>query len=198
MFSKLRLRPFDFLGGDRQASPSRQAKAEKPASRAGAGAKSRSQGTKDRAPPPLPPSHPLLAFFDDLLGTNAPFQIPAKLKSLMVKFGPWLVIGLMLLVLPGQLINLGMRAALLPFASMGGSDSGLQLAMTLVLLLLLIVVLILALPGLYGRKAIGWQFLLIGNLVNLVHGLMNGGIIGPVLGALIGLYVLFQVRRYYS
>ncbi|MEI7606509.1 MAG: hypothetical protein WCJ64_03900 [Rhodospirillaceae bacterium] len=139
----------------------------------------------------------VISFLDDLLGSKAPIQIPGKVRFLMAKFGHWLVMGLMVLVLPGQLISLGMRAAMLPFASMAGSDSSLKLAFALAMLLFLIVILIMALPGLQGRKVIGWQLLVLADAINLAYGLLTGGIVGPILGALIGLYVLFQLRRYY-
>ncbi len=139
----------------------------------------------------------VMAFFDDLLGSKAPIQIPGKVRYLMAKFGHWLVMGMMILVLPGQLISLGMRAAMLPFASMAGTDSSLKLAFALAMLLFLIVILIMALPGLQGRKMVGWQLLVLANGINMIHGLLTGAIVGPVLGAMIGLYVLFQLRRYY-
>ena len=147
-------------------------------------------------PPPKPPSAVIVAL-DGLLGSQAPIQIPGKIKFLMAKFGHWLVIGLMVLVLPGQLLALGWRAGMLPFASLGGTDSTLQVAFALATLLFLIVMLIMALPGLQGRKVIGWQLLMLCNVINMIYGLLNGGIVGPILGMIIGLYVLFQVRRYY-
>lgn len=148
-------------------------------------------------PSPKPESRVMVAL-DGLLGNQAPIQIPGKIRYLMAKFGHWLVIGLMVLVLPGQLMALGWRAGMLPFASLGGTDSTLQVAFALATLLFLIVMLIMALPGLQGRKVIGWQLLMLCNMINLVYGLLNGGIIGPILGMVIGLYVLFQVRRYYT
>ncbi|MEI8394385.1 MAG: hypothetical protein WCF85_06585 [Rhodospirillaceae bacterium] len=138
-----------------------------------------------------------MLILDDLLGSKAPIQIPGKLKYLIAKFGHWLMIVLMLLVLPGQLIGLGMRAALLPFAGLAGSDSGLELAFALATLLFLIVILVMALPGLYSRKAIGWQLLMLANIINMIYGLISGGIIGPFLGTIINLFVLMQMRRYY-
>ena len=70
-------------------------------------------------------------------------------------------------------------------------------AFALATLLFLIVMLIMALPGLQARKVIGWQLLMLCNGINLAYGLLTGGIIGPILGALIGVYVLIQLRRYY-
>lgn len=175
--------PLNFLIGKRPARTMREPSA-KPRARS--------------APVAAPPANnPIIALLDEILGANAPFQIPGKLKFLMVKFGPWLVIALMLLVLPGQLIGVGMRAAVLPFASFAGTDGALMFAVTLVTLLFLIVVLILALPGLHGRKQVGWQLMALANTINLLYGLLSGAIIGPILGFLIGFYVLFQIRRSY-
>ncbi|MEI6984755.1 MAG: hypothetical protein WCK65_01385 [Rhodospirillaceae bacterium] len=150
-------------------------------------------------PPALntPPGNGFMALLDGLLGSKAPIQLPGKLKFVMAKFGHFLVIGLMLLVLPGQLIGLGMRAAVLPFASMAGTDSSLKLALALATLLFLIVVMILALPGLQSRKVIGWQLLVLAIAINLIYGLLTGGLISPILGSMIWLYILFQLRRYY-
>ncbi len=139
----------------------------------------------------------LMGFLEELLGSKAPIQIPGKLRFLMAKFSHWLVMGMMVLVLPGQLISLGMRAAMLPFASMAGTDSSLKLAFALATLLFLIVILIMALPGLQGRKVVGWQLLMLANGINMAYGLLTGSVVGPILGALIWLYVLFQLRRYY-
>lgn len=162
------------------------------------------QAAKPDAPKAEPPKSDApkpgggaMGILDEFMGSRAPIQIPGKLRFLMAKFGHWLVMGLMVLVLPGQLISLGMRAAMLPFASMAGSDSSLRLAFALAMLLFLIVILIMALPGLQGRKVVGWQLLMLANAINLVYGLLTGGIVGPILGALIGLYVLFQLRRHY-
>ena len=174
-----------------RAKPEAEKPAEKPAEKS-------ANNTGAAKPEPKPkPSGGSMGFFDEFLGSRAPIQIPGKVRFLMAKFGHWLVMGLMVLVLPGQLISLGMRAAMLPFASMAGSDSSLKLAFALAMLLFLIVILIMALPGLQSRKVVGWQLLVLANGINLVYGLLTGGIFGPVLGALIWLYVLFQLRRYY-
>ena len=175
----------------------RQAVFQRGTSRKKRNAASESPPKKALPPPPPVRDGSVMALLDDLLGNRSPIQIPGKVKFLMAKFGHWLVILLMVLVLPGQLIGLGMRAAMLPFASMAGTDSSLQLAFALATLLFLIVIMIMALPGLQTRKVIGWQLLVLADMINLAYGLLTGGVVGPVLGALIGLYVLFQLRRYY-
>ncbi len=167
----------------------------------------RSRTTKKKqadvpVPSPQPTPAPkaaggLMVALDDLMGSRAPIQIPGKVKFLMAKFGHWLVILLMILSLPGQLMDIGWRAAMVPFGIITGAGGSLKLAFSLATLLFLIVMLILALPGLQARKVIGWQLLMLCNGINMAYGLLNGGIVGPILGALIGLYVLVQLRRYY-
>ena len=123
-----------------------------------------------------------MAFLDGA-GQQAPIQIPGKLVP-DGEVRPLAGDALMLLVLPGQLIGLGMRAAMLPFASLAAADSGFKLAFALATLLFLIV-LIMALPGLQIRKVIGWQLLVLANVINLAYGMLTGGVVGPVLGGLI-------------
>jgi hypothetical protein len=43
----------------------------------------------------------------------------------------------------------------------------------------------------------GWRLLFYSQLVGIVHSLLSGNIIGGLLMALIGLYILFQVRPLY-
>jgi len=54
-----------------------------------------------------------------------------------------------------------------------------------------------ALPGLFARKMSGWTLLFYSQLVGIVHSLLTGNIISGLLTALIGLYILFQVRPLY-
>lgn len=55
-----------------------------------------------------------------------------------------------------------------------------------------------ALPGLFGRRIIGWQLLFYATLVSGVFSLLGGSIVSAILGTLIGLYILFQVRSLYK
>ena len=65
---------------------------------------------------------------------------------------------------------------------------------------------LLAFPGLKAKRKAGWNLLFLGVLINLVYGIVvaftdYGGasnLIGSILGAGIGWYVLFQIRDNYS
>lgn len=138
-----------------------------------------------------------MAVLDDLLGSKAPFQIPGRLKGLAVRFGPFLVLGLMILTLPGQLMSLGMRVAVLPFAFISGEADTFHLALDLTGNIGLMILMVMALPGLQERRAPGWYYLAAATALNSTAGLAAGNLVGPVVGGLVELYVLVQLRRYY-
>lgn len=62
-----------------------------------------------------------------------------------------------------------------------------------------------AYPGLKAVKKAGWNFLFLGSIVNLVYGVVMvfsdyngaGNLVGAVIGAIIGWYLLFQIRDHY-
>lgn len=144
--------------------------------------------TSDQAPKDL------VGFLDYYLVQKAPFQIPAELKELLVKFGPWIALILLILSLPGLLLMLGLGTAMVPFGGVGYAAGFTYLT---VLLLAQLVLLGLALPGLFKRKMSAWTLLFYSQLVGIVLSLLSGAILGAIIGGLIGLYILFQIRALY-
>ena len=59
------------------------------------------------------------------------------------------------------------------------------------------VLLAVALPGLFARKMNGWNFLFYQIIVSFVAAIIVGNIVGGIISAVIGLYVLFQIKSYY-
>ena len=55
-----------------------------------------------------------------------------------------------------------------------------------------------ALPGLFARKMSGWQLLFYAQLASFVFSVLSGSIIGALVGGLISMYILFQVRPLYT
>jgi hypothetical protein len=55
-----------------------------------------------------------------------------------------------------------------------------------------------SLPGLFARKMSGWKLAFYARLASIVYGLLSYAIIGAIVGGLISLYVLFQIREKYS
>lgn len=136
----------------------------------------------------------LIATLDEYLVKKAPFQIPDGGKEMLVKFGPWIAIVLLVLTLPLLLVALGLGTLLVPFAGLSYA-SGFGLASLLALVQ--VALLVLALPGLFARKMTGWMYLFYSQLASVVGSLLLGSIVGAVVGGLIGLYILFQVREKY-
>jgi hypothetical protein len=138
----------------------------------------------------------LIGFLDFYLVKKAPFQIPDAGREFIVKFGPWLILVLLVLTLPFILFLLGVGTALMPF---GGMDYAAGWGISTILILAQIVLRAAALPGLFARKMAGWKLLFYSVLVGFLSSLMTiFGIIPGLIGLVIWLYILFQIRSKYS
>ncbi len=138
-------------------------------------------------------------FFDTYLHKKIPFHLPPSVKEFIVKFGPWITLVLMLLALPVILAALGLTAFLTPFAMVYGTNrfGGTFLIQGLVSLAALVMEAV-ALPGLFARSLKGWHLLFYAVLVNFIGSLIALNILGAIIGTVISLYVLFQIREYYK
>jgi hypothetical protein len=137
----------------------------------------------------------LIGFLDFYLVKKAPFQIPDAGREFLVKFGPWITLVLMVITLPFLLLVLGVGTVISPFAGVGYATS---FGLTAILFIAQFVLRAIALPGLFARKMSGWNLLFYSMLVGFVASLTAYNVIGAILGLIIGLYILFQVRSKYS
>ena len=112
-----------------------------------------------------------------------------------MKFGPWITLVLLVLALPPLLFVLGVGAAFVPFGGIGYATGFGYLTIVLIAELGLMVA---ALPGLFARKMSGWRLLFYAQILSFVFSLLSGSIIGGILGVVIGMYILFQVRPLYT
>jgi hypothetical protein len=55
-----------------------------------------------------------------------------------------------------------------------------------------------ALPGLFARKMSGWKLLFYAQLVSMLSSLIMGAWFSVIIGGLISMYVMFQVRSMYK
>jgi hypothetical protein len=143
------------------------------------------QGEGDRKPK---------GFMDTLayyLGEKAP-QLPKGFKEFMVKFAPWItILGLIMLApLVLGVFGLSLSWGYYYFAGFSLMTS---------LLLVQAVLQIIALPGLFRRQVAGWNFSFYAVIVGFVANLMSySGIVSVIVGTIIALYLLFQIRSYYN
>jgi hypothetical protein len=135
-----------------------------------------------------------MGFLEFYLVQKAPFQIPDGGKEWIVKYGPWITVVLLILSLPLILIALGIGTVLVPFAGVGYATGFGYLA---ILTLVTVGLQVAALPGLFARKMSGWNLIFYSRIVSFIGALLMGALISAILGALISLYILFQIRPLY-
>ena len=136
----------------------------------------------------------LEGFLDFYLVKKAPFQIPDNGREMIVKFGPWISVVLLILTLPLLLFALGIGTILIPFGGLGYATG---FGVLTIFVIVEVGLLIAALPGLFNRKMSGWRLLFYSQLVSIVYNVLSGNIVGGLLFGLIALYILFQVRSLY-
>lgn len=142
-------------------------------------------------------------FFDTYLHRKAPFQLPVSVKEFIVKFGPWISLVLLILgaivLIPLLILALGLTAVTLPFQATAGTigHTGMGWVQTIIGLVVLVMEAI-AIPGLLKRKLSGWRMIYYGVLLSALGNLLALDIIGLIVGLVIGMYILFQIRSYYK
>jgi hypothetical protein len=136
----------------------------------------------------------LFGFMDFYLVKRAPFQIPDAGREWIAKYGPWISILMMILLLPAILFVLGVGTLLVPF---GGIGYARDWSLAVILLIVQLGLMIAALPGLFARKASAWRLLFYSQAISIVHSLLIGSILGALVGGLVGMYILFQIRPLY-
>lgn len=159
----------------------------------------------DFAPSEGPALKGLEKTLNEYLVTKAPFQLPANVREIIVRYSPWISLIILILLLPAVLAVFALGALVGGVAASVGVLVGPLYYVGLVVLLLQVALLGLAIPGLMKRKLSGWKFIYYSELIAVVYTAVNwlgvpanvGGLISGLLSAVIGLYVLFQIRSYY-
>lgn len=133
----------------------------------------------------------LEALLDDYMIKKAPFQIPMNGKEILAKIAPYLVILGIVMAIPATLFVL----VISPFAIFTGG--GLHIVGFLFSLAALVLEAI-ALPGLFKRTHASWRFMFYASIVSILGSLISLNLVGAALGAVIGWYILFQVKEVYK
>ncbi len=136
----------------------------------------------------------MIGFLDFYLVTKAPFQIPDGGREVIVRFGPWITVVLLILTLPLLLFALGLGAIYIPFGGIGYAS---RFGVLTIFVVVQVGLMIAALPGLFARKMAGWRLLFYSQLIAIVYNVLSGNIVGGLLFGLIALYILFQIRTLY-
>jgi hypothetical protein len=138
---------------------------------------------------------------DLYFGQKAP-ALPTNVKELLVRFAPWITLVLLILTLPLVLIALGLGALAAPLAFLAGPAYGFSYGINYTISMMIIAVSLifdaLSIPGLFKRSAQGWRFAYYATILNVLGSVISFQIGGAILTALIGFYLLFQIKSYYG
>ncbi len=145
----------------------------------------------------------LEGILDEYMVQKAPFTLPKEVKEFIVNVSPYLIIVFAVMALPLILAALGITAIFSPFAMMGGYGYGFAWGygaiVGLVVAVVTIIMEIVAVPGLFKRSEAAWRLLFYVSIVTLIGNILSlSGIISGIIGAVIGWYILFQVKELYN
>ena len=143
----------------------------------------------------------LETILDEYLGQKAP-TLPDNIKDIVVSFAPYLAILGIVISLPSILAVLGVGAFLTPFSAFMGTSYmlsyGFGYYVGIVGLIISAVLEALAIQGLFKRSMGAWRLMYYSALVSFVVSILQGGFVGAIIGGLIGMYILFQVKPKYK
>ncbi|MEK7573605.1 MAG: hypothetical protein AAB531_04235 [Patescibacteria group bacterium] len=140
--------------------------------------------------------NPLAQFedtLDEYFGKKAP-ALPQNIREFIVKIAPYSAIIFLIFTLFGFIGYYVLGQSLGGFTTIGNFH--------MLLLVPVVILEAMAVPGLFSRKAMAWRYmfwaLIISSASNLVQLNIVGGIISTLISALIGFYILFQIKSFYK
>jgi len=144
----------------------------------------------------------LEAMLDKYMVKEAPFTLPKEAKEFVVSVSPYLVIIFAVMALPLIFGAIGLTAVLTPFAMLGGYGHafgwGLGATIGLIVSVVTVIIEVIAVPGLFKRTKGAWKLLFYASVISLIGSLLSINIIGGIISAVIGWYILFQVKELYK
>ena len=142
----------------------------------------------------------LETMLDEYLGKKAP-ALPENIKETLAKFAPYLAIIGIVISIPGILAILGIGAMMGPLGALAGTpyiSYSIFHYIGVVGLVISVVLEGLAINGLFKREMKSWRLIYYSSLVTFVASVLQGSIGGAIIGGLISLYVLFQIKSKYK
>ncbi len=145
----------------------------------------------------------LEGIFDTYLRIKSPVQLPEKAREWIVKYGPWISLVLLiisgLVLIPLLIIALGMTAVTLPFAALAGATATTMWGWVHIALSLVVIVMeAIAIPALLKRKLSGWKMIYYASLLSFVSSVLGMAWVSAIVGLIIGMFILFQIRSKYQ
>lgn len=138
--------------------------------------------------------------------TKAPFQLPEEWRQTIVRIAPWITLAAAIF---GGIALLGLFPVLLGVSAILGVFSPWYTVMAWLSLIALgaeVALMLLAFSGLKSQSIKGWNFAFYGSLFSIAWSVFGwlqnpsnvGSLLGAAIGAYLSLFILFQVRDYYT
>lgn len=128
--------------------------------------------------------------------------LPKNGREALVKFAPVISLVFGILGVITSISGLGLLTATSPFAILGGAQAVSSYGTGFIAVLFYLVssvLLLAAFPGLKAKKLSGWNMLFWSEIVSFVGGIVSlTSILSALLGVIIGLYLVFQIKSYYK
>lgn len=156
------------------------------------------------------------AWLYNVLVVHAPFQLPSTAKDWIVRYGPWITLAvgilLALMIFPGLMAALAISGTASLYGGLAGvafvgAIVGPMFYVALLVLAVQLVIMFVSIPMLLKRQRRGWLLVFYSGILSAVYTLFNsfsygffdfGGLLFGLIGAVIGMYFLFQIRGYYK
>ena len=124
--------------------------------------------------------------------------LPLNAKEWIVKALPWIIVIAAIITLPAILAIFGLGALFGPLSYYSGLYSGTSFYITWALSLVVFIMELSAVSGLIKRKKSAWNILFYATLITAISNLISFSIGSLIIGLVIQLYLLFQIRSYYK
>ena len=137
-------------------------------------------------------------FLEDYLVKKAP-ALPTNIKEGIVKYGPYVILISLLFSIPSVLALFGLGSMFNTIGLLRFSPKlSLTYQLSLVVMLVGLVFEVLALPVLFQKTKKSWNLMYYSVLVYVFHYIFTQNIGGLVIGTILSLYILFQIKSYYK
>lgn len=126
---------------------------------------------------------------------KAPFTLPANVIQFIVGIVPYVVLIGIIVTIPAIIAIFGISALLATMVPL----AGVGLILSMILTIVAFIFNIKSVKPLFAKQKIGRTYAFYASLLSFLSSLLHGyTILGTLVGALIGWYILFQVKSYYT
>lgn len=138
---------------------------------------------------------------DVYFGKKAP-QLPVAFKEVIVKFAPQLaIVGAIMFaftIVPMVFLMLGVGGLTVLVGDYSGTSYAMKSVVFLAIQIVSEVMIIISIPGLFSKSLSAWNTMFYVSLLQITASLVQFNLGSAVIGFVIQMYILFQIRSYYT